>query len=117
LRSRPGAKGAATTQRTHQTADSQPAAGLVDAPLLPDASNVLKAAGLLSYDTSSSPPEAAAFYQEQIPILGWTLIGEPTISGTTVVLTYTQGDQKMTVIITAGAGVTTVNILLESFQE
>jgi hypothetical protein len=87
-------------------------AGLIDAPLLPDASNVLNMPSILEYETSSNVTDAAAFYQEQIPILGWELLGEPTISDTTVVLTYTQGDQKMTIIITTDASVTTITILL-----
>ena len=92
-------------------------AGLIDAPLLPDASNILNMPSILEYETSSGVTDVGAFYQEQIPILGWTLIGEPTISDTLVALTYTQGDQKMTIITRADAGVTTVSILLEKAQE
>lgn len=92
-------------------------AGIVDAPLMPDASNVLNMPSMLTYDTSTSLTEAAAFYQEQIPNLGWELLGEPTITDTTALLTYTQGGQSLKVIITADADVTTVNILLERFQE
>lgn len=92
-------------------------AGLIDAPLLPDASNILNMPSILEYETSSSVTDAGAFYQEQIPTLGWTLIGEPTISDTLVALTYTQGDQKMTIIIKADSGVTTVTILLGKAQE
>ncbi len=91
-------------------------AGLIDAPLLPDASNILNMPSIMEYETSSSVTDAGAFYQEQIPILGWTLIGEPTISDTLVAQTYTQGDQKMTIIIKADSGVTTVTILLEDIQ-
>lgn len=92
-------------------------AGMVDAPLLPDAANILNMPGILTYDTSTGLTEAAAFYQEQIPSLGWTLIGAPATAETNALMEFTQGDQILTVIITADAGVTTVNILLGKVQE
>lgn len=92
-------------------------AGMVVAPLLPDASNVLNMPSVLGYDTSTSLADIAAFYQNELPVLDWTLIGEPAITETTVLLDFTQGNQKMTVIVTTDAGVTTVNILLEKAQE
>jgi hypothetical protein len=87
-------------------------AGMVDAPLLPDATNVLNMPSLLAYDTASSPTEAAAFYQEQLPTLGWTLTGEPATTDTKAFMSLVQGDQAMTVIIISGAEGTTVQILL-----
>ena len=92
-------------------------AGRVDAPLLPDASNILNVAGVLSYDTSTNLTEAVAFYQEQIPSLGWTLIVEPAFSETDTLMKFTRENQTMTVVITTDAGVTTVTILLEKVQE
>jgi hypothetical protein len=71
---------------------------------------------LLAYDTASSPTDAAAFYQEQLPILGWTLIGEPAIAETTGFLSFEQGDQGLTVIITVGAQGTNVQVLLAHVQ-
>ncbi len=92
-------------------------AGMVDAPLLPDASHILNMPSVLSFDTSTSLTEAAAYYQEQIPKLGWEPISEAVFSETAGMLNYQQGGQNMTVTITADAGVTTVNILLERNQE
>ncbi len=92
-------------------------AGMVNAPLLPDASDILNMPGILAYDTPSSLTDAAAFYQEQIPALGWALTGEPMISDTTMALTYTQGDQKMKVIITADDTGTKVHIMLGKSQK
>lgn len=92
-------------------------AGMVDAPLLPDATNVLNVPSLLTYDTASNLADAAAFYQEQTPSLGWTLIGQPAIGETNAVMEFTQGDQNLTVIITTYAGVTSINILLGKAQE
>jgi hypothetical protein len=92
-------------------------AGMVNAPQLPDASNVVNMPGLLAYDTASSLGDAAAFYQKQIPALGWKLIGNPTVTDTTALLDFTQKDQNMTVIITTDAGGTKVNILLAKAQK
>lgn len=92
-------------------------AGMVDAPQLPDASNVVNMPGVLMYDTASSLEDAAAFYQEQIPNLGWELSGEPAITDGMVLLDYTQGDQVMSVIIAVADGVTNVQINLNNSQE
>lgn len=87
-------------------------AGKVNAPVLPDASNVLDMPGLLTFNTSTTLADAASFYQEQIPALGWTLLGEPSITETNALMEFTQGDQTLTIIMTIDAGVTTVNIIL-----
>jgi hypothetical protein len=89
---------------------------MVSAPRLPDASNVLNLPGWLAYDTSSDVAEAAAFYQEQLPGLGWTPTREPMI-GDTAILEYTQGDQTLSLMISADEATTRVNILLTRSQE
>lgn len=45
--------------------------GLVNAPLLSDASNVMSLPGLLAYDTGISVLEARAFYEQELSRLGW----------------------------------------------
>jgi hypothetical protein len=91
-------------------------AGLVDAPLLPDASNVESMPGMLTFDTSTSLADAAAFYVKQIPTLGWKVAeGEPDkpdVTGASVVLDFTQADKTLSVILTSDQGVTTVDIIL-----
>ena len=56
-------------------------AGMVNAPLLPGATAVRRVPGLLSYSTSTGLAAAAAFYQKQIPLLGWKLTGDPDVTG------------------------------------
>ena len=92
-------------------------AGMVNAPLLPDASNVLKMPSVITYDTASSLADAAAFYQKQIPNLGWKLTGEPAITDTTALLSFTQGEQEMTVSVGTGDTGTTVHIMLGKVQK
>lgn len=90
--------------------------GLVDAPMLPDASNVLNMGGMLAYDTSNIVEDVTAFYQEKMPELGWTPQGEPATTEVNAFLTYTMGDQSMTVIVTAGETSTEVRILVSKTQ-
>jgi len=92
-------------------------AGMIDAPLLPDATNVSNVPSMLAYDTASSLSDAAAFYQQQLPDLGWQASGEPAVTETTALLEFTQGDQSMTIIITAGDGGTKVHIVQDSSTE
>jgi hypothetical protein len=91
--------------------------GMVDAPLLPDAADIVKVPGLLAYDTSTSLEDTAAFYQEQIPGLGWEAVGEPDVAEAMQMLKYTRDDLRMTVLLTAESGKTTVNITVERSQE
>lgn len=92
-------------------------AGMVNAPQLPDASDVLNMPSVLSYNTSTSLTEAAAFYQQQIPTLGWGAQGEPAITDTSAKLTFTQGDKTMTILISAGEANTEVSILVSKTRE
>lgn len=85
-------------------------AGMVNAPLAPNASNVVNVPSVLTYDTSTSLADVTAFYQKEIPVLGWTLNGEPTITETTALMEFTQGNHTMTIVITAGATGTKVHI-------
>ena len=86
--------------------------GMVNAPLLPDASNILNMPGILTYDTATSLADAAAFYQKEIPNLGWELVGEPSFTDTSALLDYIQGDKTLTIIITSDRIKTAVNMLL-----
>jgi hypothetical protein len=87
-------------------------AGMVDAPMLPNATDVLSVPGVLRYRTVTSLADTAAFYQKQLPALGWQVHTTPIITETRTLLTFTRGDQQMSVVITAGSGSTRVHILL-----
>ncbi len=90
---------------------------IVDAPRLPDATNAQSLPGLLTYDTATSVAEAAAFYQQQLPGLGWAAAGDPAKTDSAVSLDYARGNQTLTVILTAGEGGTRVNVVLDSAQK
>jgi hypothetical protein len=85
--------------------------GLVNAPQLPDATNVVSLPGVLSYDTSSKMKDVVAFYNKSLKDLGWKPQGTPTESDTEALLDYEQGGQVMTVVISSQDSITSVTIL------
>jgi len=90
---------------------------IVDAPQLPDATNVQRLPGLLTFDTATSLADAAAFYKQQLPGLGWTLADGPNTTDAGVFLDFARGDQTLTVILAAGEGGTRVNVVVDSAQK
>jgi hypothetical protein len=89
-------------------------AGMVDVPLLTDATDILRLPSMLSYNTNSSLIDTITFYQDKLPALSWQLPSPPTIAGTKALLKFTQGDMQMSVMISTNGGITTVNIVLKS---
>jgi len=75
-------------------------AGLVDAPLMPAAQSVNQLPGLTIYSTTGSIADVLAFYQEQLPALGWKATGEPSLADTLGWVSFNKGDQQLTVIVT-----------------
>lgn len=86
--------------------------GFVDAPQLPDASNVVSNLGVLTYETASSVQDAAAFYQQELPNAGWQAAGEPSITDKSALLAFERDSQSLTVSITAENGKASVLIAL-----
>jgi hypothetical protein len=83
-------------------------------PQLPDASKVTNLPGVLTYETTTGLADIAAFYQTQIPTLGWAPGNEPTFTDTSMIVDFTQGTVTLTVIATIDNGVTTVRIAMTS---
>jgi hypothetical protein len=84
--------------------------GMLNVPQLPDASNVTNVPGLLRYETSTSLADIAAFYQAQIPPLGWDVGSDPDFTDTSMIVDFTQGTVTLTVTASIDNGVTTVQI-------
>jgi hypothetical protein len=91
--------------------------GMVDAPLLPDPSNELNSPGLLSYQTSSSLADAAAFYEKQMPDLGWKPVGDPDVSDVRISMLFQQSNENLSIVIADDSGATSVNIVLTRTQQ
>ena len=92
-------------------------AGLVGAPQLPDATNVVDLPGSLGYDTAASVAKVVAFYQGKSSGLGWVAVGDPQMSDTVAALEFRSGDRTVTVLASAGDTGTTVQILVGSPEE
>lgn len=88
-------------------------AGLVDSPQMEDASNVANDAGVLTYTTASGTKAVAAFYQKELPKLGWQLTGEPLVEDATALLQFEKAGETMLVSFTVEEdGTNTVQIVL-----
>lgn len=83
----------------------------IDAPLLPDATGVTSEPGRLSYTTLTSPADAVAFYQAQLPALGWEPLPEPVLNETTAWLDFNRAGRQLSIIITTAGGAATVNLV------
>lgn len=73
--------------------------GLIEAPMLPDAANIVDAPGLLTYDTASTVADVLAFYEEHGPEVGWVPAGEPAVGDTSASVDYSNGDDFVTLIV------------------
>ncbi len=87
-------------------------AGMVNATVMPNATSVRNRPASLSFKTVSSLADASVFYQKNLADLGWKPLGAPTKGDTLLWQDFTQGDQQMSLIISANNGVTTVRLLL-----
>jgi hypothetical protein len=84
--------------------------GVLDVPMLPDASDITNVPGFISFTTASSLADAAAFYAEQVAALGGQTVNPPVISETMALVGYTQGEKSILVTITKGETGTQVDV-------
>jgi len=88
-------------------------AGLIDAPVMDDAQHVQKLPSATMYETASDAASVLAFYQQELPALGWQQQGEPVAVEVMTRAAFVQGDQQLTLIITPlEAGGLKVRLLL-----
>ncbi len=74
-------------------------AGMVEAPLPPDAARVLRQPGVLTFATSSDLAGAVDFYQDQLPQSGWAAVGEPVVGDTLGVAEFERGQSTLTLYV------------------
>ncbi len=79
-------------------------AGMLDAPLMTDATDVVNEPGVLSFSTAATPADVVAFYQAQLPPLGWQPTGTDLIANNLVLLDFARGDQLLSLTVTVGEG-------------
>ena len=88
--------------------------GFIEAPLLPDATDVVASPGVTSYLTAATPADVAAFYQAELLALNWQQSGEPVIVGTLAVINLVRGDERLRLIASIDASGTAVLLTLGS---
>ncbi len=86
--------------------------GLVDAPQMPDAANIVSDLGVLTYETSSSLQDAVAFYNNGLPELGWQAVGEASITDDYALMRFDKAGETMLVSVAVENGLTKVQIVL-----
>jgi hypothetical protein len=89
-------------------------AGLVDAPPFGETADLIDVPGLLSFTTASSMADAIAFYQQQLPTLGWQPSADPVVIDEAAWLAFGRANEGLAVFITVGDGRTTVDVVLEN---
>lgn len=85
--------------------------GATDAPLLPDAADVVRVPGLVSYTTASTANEAVAFYQDQLTAQGWNPVEDPTVGEIGTVQTFQRAPNELVVVVRDGNAGTTVRLV------
>jgi hypothetical protein len=86
-------------------------AGLVDAPVLPDASNADNLPGLLTYDTPTPLADVVAFYQTELATRGWAASEDATIDDTSATIDFTRDSATLVFTATVDGSTTSVQLL------
>lgn len=81
-----------------------------DFPKMADATDVSTFGATLSYNTTSPIADVVAFYNEQLPGLGWSSTTQSTDVPGMASMEFTRGDETVSILITESEGVTTVLI-------
>lgn len=74
--------------------------GILDAPVLPDATEIARFPGMTTYTTATTLADATAFYEAQFAALGIESSFPATVDETFALLEYEQDEMAITVAIT-----------------
>ena len=89
----------------------------VAAPLMDDATDVVRVPGIDSYVTTAKPVQVFDFYSDKLSALGWKSVVEPTTGGTTSVETFQRDGKQLSVIVGETDAGTTVRLIFDSVLE
>jgi len=84
-----------------------------DFPKMPDASTVVSFGSTITYSTASPTADVVAFYNAQLPALGWTPGASSATAPGFATLEFTKDSQKASITITESDGKTTVLITVQ----
>jgi hypothetical protein len=88
--------------------------GLIDAPTVPDATNVESVPGVLSYETAATTNDVVSFYGSELAKVGWVATGDPTVGATEATVGFQRLGETLTLTTSTDGGVTSVQLLLTS---
>lgn len=83
----------------------------LDVPVMDDAQAIERLPSLTRYTTPSNVAAVAAYYQEQLPAAGWEVLGKPIVTENLSMLDFVQGEQQLTIIVSAGTDGTVVRLV------
>ncbi|MDT8304866.1 MAG: hypothetical protein RRC07_02925 [Anaerolineae bacterium] len=84
-------------------------------PVMPGATGMASMAGFTSYEVEATRDEVMAFYEEEMPRLGYSSEGEQTLVEGFALLNYSQDSTSVTITLTEEDGV--VSVLITSVEE
>jgi len=89
---------------------------LVDFPAMTDAQDIYRASGYMDYTSPSTLAQAADFYTQALPPLGWKQASnlQSSDQADTQMLEYTQGSQDLAVYLDRSSGSLEVTIVLST---
>ena len=70
---------------------------VIDLPLPPDATRLVRLPGLIAFDSRTGPAEIVAFYQVALAEAGWEAAREPQIDADTAILSYSRNGRTLEV--------------------
>ena len=91
--------------------------GRIDAPLMPNAHDVLDVPGMLAFTTSASLADVVTFYEEAGLERGWDVPADPTIGTDSALLEFVDNGRRTTLIATRRSGTTAVQIGIDTAPE
>jgi hypothetical protein len=85
--------------------------GVVDAPLMPDATDVVRMPGVVTYSTASIPSDVAKFYQQAMPAQEWHLTADPSTYKKLTYLTFVRDEQQLSILLAPAGHGTSVRLI------
>ncbi len=85
----------------------------IEYPIMPDAVNLTRLPGRISYLSPSSRADVVAFYEQALPEAGWERYNFPAVTANNTLLIYARGGELLNVNIIDKDGGVEVQIFLE----
>jgi hypothetical protein len=84
----------------------------IDLPLPDGFTSLIKLPGIIAYESAFASNETAAFYQEELPHMGWELIEGPQEGPDAILLSFRRGEEVLEINIETRQNESTVELIL-----